>query len=76
MTPGECVAGSWLRVRRVTGDRRHRRRLAELGFVPGAVLSVASRSVHGGLILALGDSRVAVDAATAATLVVEPVHGG
>jgi hypothetical protein len=29
----------------------------------------------GGLILALGDARVAIDARTAATLTVEPTHG-
>ncbi|MFF4777037.1 FeoA family protein [Microtetraspora fusca] len=72
MKPGEFAKGALMRLCQVTGDRRHRRRLAELGFVPGAVLSVLNRGMHGGLVLALGDGRVAVDALTAATLVVEP----
>lgn len=72
MTPRETAVGTVLRLRRVTGDRRHRRRLVELGFVPGARLSVIGRGMHGGLILGLGDARVAVDAATAGTLQVEP----
>lgn len=72
MTPRDTAVGAPMRLRRVTGDQRHRRRLVELGFVPGAPLSVIGRGMHGGLILALGDARVAVDAATAGTLQVEP----
>ncbi len=75
MRPGDFARGVVMRLCRVTGDRRHRRRLAELGFVPGASLSVLGRGMHGGLVLALGDGRVAVDALTAATLVVEPADG-
>ncbi|WP_067801315.1 FeoA family protein [Actinomadura formosensis] len=74
MTPREATTGAAMRLSRVTGDRRHRRRLVELGFVPGADVSVIARGVNGGLILALGDARVAVDAGTAATLLVEPSH--
>jgi ferrous iron transport protein A len=70
-----CSIGSSYRVRRVVGDRVHRRRLTELGFFPGAVMSVTGKGSMGGLILALGDARVAIDARTAATLAVEPMHG-
>ncbi|MBP2706155.1 ferrous iron transport protein A [Microbispora sp. RL4-1S] len=75
MSPGDFARGGVMRLSRVTGDRRHRRRLAELGFVPGAKMSVLNRGLHGGLVLVLGDGRVAVDALTAATLVVEPADG-
>lgn len=75
MTLRGCAIGSRLRVCGLTGDRRHRRRLLELGFVRGAVLSVIGRGTLGGLVLALGDARVAVDSFTAGTLVVEPVDG-
>lgn len=70
MTLRGCAVGSRLEICQVTGDRRHRRRLIELGFVRGAVLSVIGRGTMGGLVLALGDSRVAVDAFTAGTLLV------
>lgn len=69
-----CSVNSSHRVRRVTGATRHRRRLIELGFVPGAILTVLGKGALGGLVLALGDARVAVDAATAGTLLVEPIH--
>jgi ferrous iron transport protein A len=75
MTLQDCPVGSRLRLRRVTGAQRHRRRLSELGFVRGAVLSVIGRGAMGGLVLALGDARVAVDSFTAGTLVVEPADG-
>lgn len=75
MTLQACAIGSRLRVCALTGGRRHRRRLLELGFVRGAVLSVIGRGTMGGLVLALGDARVAVDSFTAGTLVVEPVDG-
>lgn len=72
MTLRGCAVGSRLEVCRVTGGRRHRRRLIELGFVRGAVLSVIGRGTMGGLVLALGDSRIAVDSSTADTLLVKP----
>lgn len=72
MTLQTCAIGSRLRVCGLTGGQRHRRRLLELGFVRGAVLSVIGRGTMGGLVLALGDARVAVDSFTAGTLVVEP----
>jgi Fe2+ transport system protein FeoA len=48
--------------------------LAELGFVPGATVEVVGRGGVRGLVLAVNaDTRVAVDAATARDLWVEPL---
>ncbi|APA96561.1 FeoA family protein [Nocardia seriolae] len=44
---------------------RQRRRLLEMGLIPGAPVSVATVGVCGGRILRLGEARIAVDAATA-----------
>jgi Fe2+ transport system protein FeoA len=56
-------------LRRVEATRVRRRRLAELGFVPGARVEVIGRGGLGGLILAVNaDTRVAVDAAGAREL--------
>jgi Fe2+ transport system protein FeoA len=50
-----------------------RRRLAELGFVPGATIEILGRGGVGGLVLGVNaDTRVAVDAAGARELW---VHG-
>jgi ferrous iron transport protein A len=59
-------------LRRVEAGRVRRRRLAELGFVPGARIEVIGRGGVGGLIVAVNaDSRVAVDAAGARELHVD-----
>lgn len=61
--------GSSSVLRRVDAGRVRRRRLAELGFVPGAVIEVIGRGGVGGLVLAVNaDTRVAVDAAGAREL--------
>jgi ferrous iron transport protein A len=61
--------GSRSVLRRVDAGRVRRRRLAELGFVPGAVIDVIGRGGVGGLVLAVNaDTRVAVDAAGAREL--------
>ncbi|MBW3086267.1 hypothetical protein KEM60_02479 [Austwickia sp. TVS 96-490-7B] len=52
----------------VGGDDRSRQRLAELGLRPGANVTVLRRTAGQGRILAVAGSRVAVDAATANTL--------
>ncbi|GIG26841.1 FeoA family protein [Cellulomonas denverensis] len=52
-----------------------RRRLAELGLRPGAVLRVTQRAAFGGRVVALGAERFAVDAATCARVEVGPVTG-
>lgn len=44
------------------------RRLAELGVRPGAVLTAVQKTPGGGRVIAVGDSRVALDKATLRTL--------
>ena len=64
-----CPVGTVSVLRRVEATRVRRRRLAELGFVPGARIEVIGRGGVGGLIVAVNaDSRVAVDAAGAREL--------
>ena len=61
--------GSTSTLRRVEAGRVRRRRLAELGFVPGATIEILGRGGVGGLVLAVNaDTRVAVDAAGAREL--------
>ena len=58
----QCPVGTVSVLRRVHGTRPGRRRLAELGFVPGARLEVIGRGGVGGLIVSVNaDSRVALD---------------
>ncbi|GAB0102080.1 hypothetical protein JMUB6875_10470 [Nocardia sp. JMUB6875] len=57
--------GEKFRIGRIRLLGRQRRRLLEMGLIPGAPASVATIGVHGGRILCLGDARIAVDAATA-----------
>ncbi|MDD9376106.1 FeoA family protein [Streptomyces sp. ZAF1911] len=45
-----------------------RRRLLEFGFVPGADVTVIARGATGGLLVGLGDTRVALDTRTAGRL--------
>jgi ferrous iron transport protein A len=56
---------------RLTLEPGRRRRLAERGFVPGARLRLVARGPAGGLVVAVGDTRTALDARTAAAIVVE-----
>lgn len=71
MTLRECSPGSQLLLRQLT-EPQPRRRLAEWGLVPGARLRLVARGPGGGLIVAVGDARMALDSRTAATLIVEP----
>jgi ferrous iron transport protein A len=73
MTLRECQAGADVVLRRVAGDCS-RRRLAEWGLVPGAPVRLVARGPAGGLILALGDTRIALDSRTAGTVLVEPAR--
>jgi Fe2+ transport system protein FeoA len=56
---------------RLTLEPARRYRLAERGFVPGARLRLVARGPAGGLVVAVGDTRTALDARTAAAIVVE-----
>jgi Fe2+ transport system protein FeoA len=71
MTPRDCRPGGEMLLREVRAEGADRRRLAEWGFLPGVRLRLVARSVAGGLVIALGDARVALDAALARTLIVD-----
>ncbi|MER7761648.1 ferrous iron transport protein A [Streptomyces sp. NPDC097619] len=45
-----------------------RRRLLEYGFVPGVQVTVIARGATGGLLVGLGEARVALDSRTATGL--------
>jgi len=73
----ERPVGSVSVLHRVEATRVRRRRLAELGFVPGARIEVLGRGGIDGLLLAVNaDTRVAVDAAGARDLWVREGHRG
>jgi len=63
-------AGERARIVRVNGDEAVRRRLGALGFVAGTVVR-AVRASFGNLILAVHESRIAVNEETAADIEVE-----
>jgi Fe2+ transport system protein FeoA len=69
----DCQPGSSVRLSGHIGGHPQRRRLLELGFVPGAVIRVIGRGAVGGLVVALDDARLALDARTGGSMVVEPV---
>lgn len=54
----------------LTAEPARRLRLIELGLVPGRRLRVVIRGATGGLVVAVGDTRIALDAQTSAGLVV------
>lgn len=63
-----------VRLRAITGARGYRRRLMELGFVPGTELRIVRRSGPGGVIeVAVRGGRVSLRAAEAQVLEVEPL---
>jgi ferrous iron transport protein A len=64
----DCRPTDRARLHRIDGDREQRRRLMELGFVPGQILRVLGRGATGGLLLAVGDARIAVDTETCRAL--------
>jgi ferrous iron transport protein A len=72
MTLRNCRPGCDVVLRSVGGTIASRRRLLEWGFLPGARIRAVSRGPAGSVIVALADARVALDARTAGTLVVEP----
>ena len=64
--------GKRCRIKAVKGDDAVRHRVGALGFVAGTVVRVV-RTSFGNMILAVHESRVAVDGATAAEIETEPV---
>ena len=72
MTLDAMKEGERARIVRVTGEEAVKRHLGALGFVAGTVIRVAGES-YGNLILAVHESRVAVNDATARSIEVEAV---
>jgi ferrous iron transport protein A len=71
MTLRDCPPGREVRLRDVTAAGPTRRRLLEWGFLPGAALRVVVRGPAGGLVVALGDARIALDAHLAGCLQID-----
>ncbi|WP_414166573.1 FeoA family protein [Streptoverticillium reticulum] len=65
MTLHDCAPGVRVRLGRLCLPGPDRLRLSELGFLPGHEIRVVGRGAAGGLVVALGDARYAVDADTA-----------
>ncbi len=72
MSLQQCRTQQPVRVREV--DLDDPLRAAELGLRPGTVVRVTQRGAFGGVVLAVGGARVAVDARTARHITVEPVE--
>lgn len=72
------AAANGVALRVVHTDTHHlvRRRLAELGIRPGAVVRVLHATHGRGRVLAVAGSRVAVDRSVLAGIWVSPVAGG
>lgn len=68
-----CDDGAAVRVVQVDLDSPYRRRFAELGLAPGAVVHVTHRAAFGGRVVGVGADRLAIDAATCARIVVTPL---
>ena len=64
MTLASMKEGERARIVRVTGDEAVKRHLGALGFVAGTVVRVV-RTSYGNMILAVHESRIAVNDATA-----------
>ncbi|GHF34381.1 MULTISPECIES: FeoA family protein [Streptomyces] len=65
MTLHDCAPGVRVRLGRLRLPGPDRLRLSGLGFLPGHEVLVIGRGAAGGLVVALGDARYAVDADTA-----------
>ena len=72
MTLAAMKEGERARIVRVTGDEAVKRHLGALGFVAGTVVRVV-RTSYGNMILAVHESRIAVNDATAAGVEVAAV---
>lgn len=69
----DCQPGHEVTLRGLVAAQFDRLRLLELGFVPGSRIRIIGRGAAGALVVAIGDTRVAMDARTGGSLVVEPV---
>ena len=71
---GSCEVGQDVEVREVSAPPSARLRMREVGLRAGAVVRITQRGPFGGRVVAVGGSRIALDAATAAAILVEPWH--
>lgn len=51
-------------------------RVAEMGIRPGAVVRVTQKSAFGGIVIAVGGARVAIDGGTSRRVTVSPLEAG
>ena len=73
MTPLSLApAGEPMTIINVRAGRRLRHRLSNLGLVPGTVVEVVQSLGHGPVILAVGESRVALGRGASHKVLVEP----
>ncbi|MBQ6136922.1 MAG: ferrous iron transport protein A [Kiritimatiellae bacterium] len=72
MTLAELKEGERARIVRVSGEEAVKRHLGALGFVAGTVVRVVGES-YGNMILAVHESRIAVNDATARDIDVDAV---
>ena len=72
MTLDAVKEGERARIARVNGDEAVKRHLGALGFVAGTVVRVVGTS-YGNMILAVHESRIAVNDATARDVEVDAV---
>ena len=72
MTLATLKEGERARIARVANDEAVKRHLGALGFVAGTVVRVV-RISYGNMIIAVHESRIAVDEATAQRIEVEAV---
>lgn len=63
-------AGEKVRMMKLGGPEAARRHLADLGFIPGALIQVVSQR-DGDVIIKLGDTRLALTKPMAARILVE-----
>lgn len=67
--------GESCRVGKIRGNDEVRTRLKGLGFVEEVTVVIVSKTGNGGMILSLGDARVALDEDLSARIMVTPITG-
>lgn len=73
MSLSECRLRQRVRITAVSVPPSQRLRVHEMGLRDGAVVRVTHHGAFGGVVVAIGGARVALDGATARSVVVEPV---